>query len=567
MNTSRQKRIGCRKACVAALAVAFPFGAAQAFEFDTGNPDISARWDNTVRYNLGVRAERMDPKIGNNPLLDESDYKFKDRGDVVTNRLSVLSEFDVAYKRKIGFRLSGSAWKDWAYDDNVKYNPGNFAPGLPYSALGSYRGGKYSNSTKRFYNEGGQLLDAFLWSNFDVGGHGTSVKVGRLTQYWGNALFFGSQGINYSQNASDNIKASTSPGTQAKELAIPREQLLVQTELTPELSVAAQYFWAFQGNRLPAGGTYLGVVDFLFSGPNQMMGGALMGGAPHGKDFKPDDRNDNFGVKLTWSPSWLDGSLGAYYRRMDETQPWAPLMGVNPATGAVDYHLAYAQDVDLYGLSLETQLAGFSVGTELSYRRNTALNSATGPLPGDLAGKEGARGNTLNLIVNAMSILTPTALYDTGTLLGEIAFTRKLSVTRNAALYNGVGNPLACPSGSKWDGCSTDNSVSLALMFTPQWLQVYPGVDIDTPLFVMYGLRGNTASLGTTVAQGAAVYTAGVHAEIFKKYHLTLQYNGYYARTRGLAYTGTGSPYYAGGNGPYMYNDRNWVSLTFSTTF
>jgi hypothetical protein len=34
-----------------------------AFEFDTGNPDLSIRWDNTLKYNLKFRAQDLNPAI------------------------------------------------------------------------------------------------------------------------------------------------------------------------------------------------------------------------------------------------------------------------------------------------------------------------------------------------------------------------------------------------------------------------------------------------------------------------------------------------------------------------
>jgi hypothetical protein len=34
-----------------------------AFEVDVGNPDVTVRWDNTVRYNVGVRMQRPSPEI------------------------------------------------------------------------------------------------------------------------------------------------------------------------------------------------------------------------------------------------------------------------------------------------------------------------------------------------------------------------------------------------------------------------------------------------------------------------------------------------------------------------
>src|SRR5690554_6819261 len=94
-----------------ALAVLAATGGASAMQIDVGNPDIRLRWDNTVRYNLGIRAEDQDSAIMNNPNFDESDGKF-DKGDIVTNRLDLLTEIDLAYKWHFGARVSAAAWYD-----------------------------------------------------------------------------------------------------------------------------------------------------------------------------------------------------------------------------------------------------------------------------------------------------------------------------------------------------------------------------------------------------------------------------------------------------------------------
>jgi hypothetical protein len=549
-------------AAAASATLAYAASAA-AFPIDV-NPDWQINWDNTVAYNLGMRAQGINPSIGNNPLFSESDYKFKNAGDVVTNRVSNLTEFDAVYKNDFGFRLSASFWKDFAYGSGVNNNPGEAVPGVPYSALGSYTGNHFSSYTQRYYQQGAELLDAFVFKNFNIGDRVASIKVGRLTQYWGNALLFGSQGINYGQNASDGIQGAATPGTQAKQLAIPRGQVLFETQLTQTTSVAAQYFFEYAASRFPEGGTYLGTDGFVFNGPNQ-----LLGSVPRGSDIYPNNGfHSDFGLKYTWSPSWLSGgTMGFYYRNLTETNPWV-LFGANPATGATNYHLAYASNVHLYGFSLDQPIGDYSTGFEVSFREHTALNSGTGPLSSDLSGQAGARGNTLNIIGNVVAGLPRTPLWNTGTAFAEVSFTQKLSVTSNASLYNGVGNSAECPTGSKWSGCSTNNSVGLAMQFDPQWLQVTPGVDLDMPMFVQYGLWGNTPSLNGTF-QGSLIYTVGLHALIQQKYNLTLQYNGYHAHTSGgLTSFGPGGPlYYASGNGPYFYNDRGWVSLTFSAQF
>ncbi|HET9045477.1 MAG TPA: DUF1302 family protein, partial [Casimicrobiaceae bacterium] len=90
-----------RHAVAFAIAALFAGGAAQAFDIDTGNPDIQMRWDNTVRYNLGMRAQSQDAKILGNPNYDDGDRNFSN-GSLVTNRFDVLSEFDFVYQKKYG---------------------------------------------------------------------------------------------------------------------------------------------------------------------------------------------------------------------------------------------------------------------------------------------------------------------------------------------------------------------------------------------------------------------------------------------------------------------------------
>lgn len=557
-----------------AAAAAAPLQAS-AVELDAGS-DWTIRWDNTVSYNLGVRAQRINDNIGNHPALAQGDYSYR-RGDVVTNRVSDLMEFDAQNKGGWGGRVSASLFKDFAFHDDVRTNPGELAPGVPYSALGSYTGNRFSDYTRRHYKQGATLLDAFAYSNFKLGERDASFFAGRLTKFWGNTVFFGPLGISYSQNAADNIKASFAPGTEAKELAIPREQLFLSTQITPELAAEAQYFLAFKGNLLPEGGTYLSFADFLTRGPQ---GGALtqsFGLGQHGPELKPKDINDNFGLKLAWAPSELRGAVSAYYRQFDETQPWMPMLRYDPSTfAAQDYHLSYARKVKLIGLSVEKQLGAYSIGAELSHRRGTALSSS--PFnPTDPLGQEGARGNVTNFLVNTVGGLTRTPLWDTGIFLAELGYTRLNSVKSNAAMFNSVDNRAACPTGSKWDGCATKNAWVFAGLFKPQWLAVWPSVDLAMPIFVMHGLRGNAASLGVPVNERVTIYTIGLEANFQQKYLVTLQYNGYHAKPNGLTNAGApfgvpnGTPgfpsFYAGGNGTWMYNDKGWVSLTVKASF
>ena len=193
-----------------AVAVMVAASSVSAVEIDVGNPDIRVRWDNTARYNLGVRVEDQDSAIMNNPNYDESDGKFE-QGDVVTNRLDWLTEVDVSYKWHFGARVSAAGWYDDAYKDRtVESN----LPG--YST--SYYGDRYSSDVSRYVNgPSGEILDAFVWANFDVVGTPVNLKVGQHTQYWGEGLLFGAHAVSYSQAPLDAVKAVTSPGIETKD--------------------------------------------------------------------------------------------------------------------------------------------------------------------------------------------------------------------------------------------------------------------------------------------------------------------------------------------------------------
>jgi len=124
-----------------ALAVLSGMSCAHAVSFDLSNPDYRLRWDNTVRYNLGMRMDGQDSRIMNTPTYDESDSKFG-KHDIVTNRVDLFSEVDFSYLNEWGARLSLAGWYDNAYrDTGVKSQVGGQT---------SYENGQYSDQVKRY---------------------------------------------------------------------------------------------------------------------------------------------------------------------------------------------------------------------------------------------------------------------------------------------------------------------------------------------------------------------------------------------------------------------------------
>jgi hypothetical protein len=548
----------------AAAAVALGFGACgtvSAFEFDTGNPDISLRWDNTVRYNLGVRVEGRDSRIGNSVVSDEGTYSFN-TGDVVTNRFDLLSELDFIWKKRYGFRVSGAAWWDAAYDDTSGCNP-------TLCNLSSYPNQRYSSYTNRYYQgPSAELLDAFVFGSFDLGTVPTSVKAGRHSLYWGESLFVNGNlhGIAYSQNPLDLQKGFATPGSEAKELFRPLNQISGSAQVTDTVSVAAQYFLQWEEFRYPEGGTYLGPVDFVFNGPERQFLSQALGFAARGNAIEPGQSGE-WGISARWSPAWLDGTVGLYYRNYSDKLPQTLLTQVGPNRSV--YNLIYKEDIDLWGISLAKNIGGISVGAELSYRHNTPLNAqvlgnaaAAGPITGGTT--PGPVGDTYHGLINALGIIPKTPVFDTANWAVELTWSHWSEVKTGANLFNAVGYPGCTVAGQpadKWAGCATKDYWGLALAFTPTWFQVFPGVDLQAPVTFATGLYGNAATVfGGNEQTGN--YTIGVGADIFQRYRVDLKYIDWFGYTRD-----NGNAVISQNGFTSLLKDRGFVSLTFKTTF
>jgi hypothetical protein len=535
-------------------------GAVQAFEIDTGNPDVAVRFDNTVRANVAARVESRDNKIGNSVLSDEGDYSFNN-GDLVAKRLDLLTELDVTYKKRYGARLSGTAWYDGAYGNTSGFNPA-------LAGVSSYVNHEYSSTTKRLYRgPSGELLDAFVFGGFDLGEVPVNVKFGRLTNYWGESLFLGGHlhSISYSQVPLDLQKGFATPGTEAKELFRPLTQLSAQAQVTDTLSVAAYAMLEWEAARYPEGGTYLGPVDFVFNGPDRQLL-AVTGAGPvfaqRGPSSDPKNTGE-WGLSTRWSPTWLDGTVGVYYRNFADKLPQT--LRTAPTT----YNLIYGDNVSLYGFSLAKNIGGVSIGAEISQRLNTPLNSQVlGLAPGlpEQGDTKGPRGDTTHGLVNVLGTVPKTPLFDSATWAAELQYARWNSVRSGANLFNAIGfapcNAAgAAPAKDKWDGCTTKDYWGMGVAFTPTWYQVFPGVDLSAPLTYAVGIGGNAPTVfGGN--EGLGNYTIGVSADVQQKYRFDLKYIDFVGRYKdnGTAVTST--------NGLTTFlRDRGFVSLTFRTTF
>ena len=531
--------------CVGAM-MALPVAAAP---IDTGNPLLRVYWDNTAKYSVGVRVENQDGDIaakttGPETNTNDGDNNF-DPG-LISNRVDLLSEFGLNYDRKYGFRVSAAAWYDDVYH-RKNDNPGTAVnhTSTPYN--------EFTKATKELHGGDYELLDSFVYGNFTPGDMRFNVKAGRFTQLYGESLFFGSNGIAAAQTSLDLVKALSVPNSQFKEIMRPTNQVSVQAQVTPEWSVGAYYQLEWRKNRLPGAGSYFSFADFVDAG------GETLSLAPGTNVYRGQDieaRNTGQGgFQVKYAPG--DVEYGLYAAQYHDKMPqFYARPGVNAKTGYVgDYMQVFGEKIRTVGGSVSTLVGDTNVAVEASYRTNMPL-VATGNavVAGATADNDKQAmyptGKTLHLNVSSISVFNENEIWDGASLLAEFAANRRMSVDKNA---------------NQLDPRATQHAGAVQFLLTPEYFQVYPGVDLKVPVGLSYGLFGRSSVNGSLFPStyGGNV-TIGVQADINKTWQAGIGFTHYYGPSGSVVLHGTAVPELSYNN---FHGDRDFISLSIQRTF
>jgi hypothetical protein len=560
MNRSGTWSQGCRVARLLGLAslVLAAGGTASAMDIATGVPDLRLRWDNTTKYSLAARTQGPSEAL-TNPQLQPTAVN-QDDGDrnlsrtLTQNRFDLLSEADVQYGN-FGARVSGAAWFDFVYDSTN----GNDSPGTANSVSSPYN--QFTDGTDSLMFRKAELLDAFALAKHQFGDMIATVRAGKHALQWGESLFFGSNGIAGGQAPVDFIKLLSVPGSQFKELILPTWQLSGQLQVTSGISLGAYYQFQYEPNRLPAAGSYFSTVDFVGGGAERIILGPPQDPfqAPQAF-FRSGDLNakdlGQYGVQLRASSQELDTDFGLYWIQYHAKDPQIYMSPGQPdfTTGQVGtYRLVYPENVNAFGASASKTVDRVNFAGEVSYRFDTPLVSGAQVVtPGTLANNSShplyAVGRSVHANLSWIASLSPSFISREGTLLGEIAWNRRVGITNNSAAL---------------DPNTRVSAVGLRVVYEPSYRQVLSGLDLSVP--VVFGF--NPAGRSSVVS----AFNGGVD----KGGDLTFGIAGAYRdRWRFRAsYT-----MFFGSEGTYLdennhlsfkqaLEDRNFVSFVLSTTY
>ena len=305
---------------------------------------------------------------------DDGRLNFK-KGETFSKIFKGLHDLELRYADS-GLFLRGKYWYDFELKDEARQL---------YDISDDRRKAAAQSS-------GVQLLDAFVYHNYMVGGQPGSVRLGKQVVSWGESTFIGNS-INSISPV--DVAAFRRPGAELKEGLIPVNLFYLSQGLSNTL--AAEFFYQLEWDQTVVDncGTFFS-GDTIADGCADRMEATLPGalGVQNTYLTRGGDRDardsGQFGLALRWSAEELNQTkFGLFFMNFHSRTPFLSGVAADsaqlvlPGTTGIDgnsrfassgqYFLEYPEDIRLYGLSFATTVGSTAVSGEVSHRPNMPL--------------------------------------------------------------------------------------------------------------------------------------------------------------------------------------------------
>ncbi len=386
----RRSRLSAKLVCVAmvglgALLAAVP--ASQAIEIQFG--EVSGQFDTTLSWGTAMRvSERNQAIVG----MQNGGTAFSVNGDDGNLNYHKGDLFSYTYKASHELQLGWDRWSVFGrayyfYDREVMD--------------GATRRTELSDATKKEIGQEFKLLDAYLAGDFQLGDMFLTLRGGNQVLNWGEGTFI-QNGIN-SMSTIDVAKLRIG-GAQLKDAleALPMAHASINLNSRFTLEGFVPFKWGH--TEIEPSGSFFSTNDFASAGGNRvLLGFGKPGiqdtvpntgvGAPVGVDVMRADDHDasdggEFGVALRWfEPLLNDTEFGFYFTRLHSRLPlisgWTGLLqeglGTGNYAGTANYFREFPEDIDTYGVSMNTSLPGIPIlgyaafQGEFCYKKNQPI--------------------------------------------------------------------------------------------------------------------------------------------------------------------------------------------------
>jgi hypothetical protein len=375
-----------------ALAAAIALGAAtqaQAVDFTIG--EIEGQLDSSLSVGASWATRGAEPHLvgtrnggkASSRTSDDGRMNFK-KGETFSKIFKGIHDLELKYGDS-GVFVRGKYWYDFELKDESR---------LLYDI-------DDHNRKEAAQSSGAQILDAFVYHNYDIAEQPGSVRLGKQVVSWGESTF-----ILNSINAINpvDVAAFRRPGAEIKEGLIPVNMFYLSQSLTDSLSAEAFYQLEWDQTVIDNCGTFFAPADVVADGCERLVVDGsdydtsdIAGGYAYLARRGDYDARDSgqWGVALRYIAEELNQTEFGFYAMnyhsrtpivsyITNSVPYLPgtgALGANgvDSTGALTggYRMEYPEDIRLYGLSFATNVGPTAVNGEISYRPNMPMQINT----------------------------------------------------------------------------------------------------------------------------------------------------------------------------------------------
>jgi hypothetical protein len=517
--------------------------------YDSGN-GVEISLNTTVSFSSFYRVNAPSKIEEQDPNSDDGDFNFQH--GFVGNVFEILPVLDIK-DGTFGAHFSGEYFVNTAYlQSNQNDSP---ATVNPYNVNSD----GFARETVTSNGHNGKLLDAFVYDSAHFDGQTLTLKAGQQTLFWGQSLFYGTNGIAGGQAPIDVVSAQDLVNPQSQQIFLPVGQIVAtyQPDDTYTLQAYYQYQWepySFQGV-----GSYFSTTDVVGPGNQRIV--AIKGTTSSNgyyfyntRALTPPSQNGQFGASV--QAQYGNYDVGLFALRYDSKTPSVyetvgPYNIGDPNGPSIGpFRLVYPRDIQLYGASISTTIGATNVAGELSGRRNMNLVGGAAPItagPGANYGNASSDplypvGNTLTGLASFIYGSPALRLVPGGvTLLGEVEYVKVLGVTANQAALA----PGRTSSASAFD-----------VEVTPAYFNVVPNLELQFPVSLSYNYAGNS-QMDTTMNHGTGTVSAGITATYRQVWIASLNYVDYFGKPASASLEPNAS----------FFSDRGYVTFNIQCSF
>ena len=231
----------------------------EAVEFSFADDEIKGSFDTTLSYGQLWRVQGRD-KTNDDVNINDGNRNF-DTG-LVSEVYKVTSDLEVSYKNYGAF-VRGSAFYDTQIMDKRTDYSGNNNPSQPSQNFP--HNDSFTYATRHSAGRDAQILDAYVYGNWEVGDLPLTARLGRQVFNWGEGLFYRG-GVNTTNPI--NAAQFRLPGSELKEVLVPIEALNFNVGLSDNLSMETFYQFSWKETQVDPVGTYFSETDLFADGGN-----------------------------------------------------------------------------------------------------------------------------------------------------------------------------------------------------------------------------------------------------------------------------------------------------------